>query len=85
MPIYEYQCDCPNGKQEKRLPISESDQPQTCVCGKVMTRLMSVSSFVMKQTGKGMALNTLNSKSHQGGMPDRHWKPKAEQYAAAGL
>ena len=82
MPLYEYRCECGN-EVEVRLSYEEADQPQTCECGKAMQRKMSVSSFVMKQTGRGMALNTLNSKEH--GMPNRHWKAKAEKFAAAGL
>ena len=82
MPLYEYQCDCGN-ERELKLSLEEYDQLQTCECGEVMQRKMSVSSFVMKQTGNGMALDTLNSKEH--GMPNRHWKAKAEQFAATGL
>ncbi len=82
MPTYEYECEC-GEKEDKLLPMQDSSQPQVCTCGKVMRRMMSASSFVMKQTGKGMALDTLNSREH--GMPDKHWKPKAEQCAAAGL
>ncbi len=82
MPIYEYQCEC-GEKETKLLPMQESSQPQVCTCGKVMRRIMSVSSFVKKQSGKGMALDTLNDKRN--GMPNRHWKPRAEQAAAAGL
>ncbi len=82
MPIYEYECEC-GEKEDKLLPMQEGSQQRVCTCGKVMRHIMSVSSSVMKQNGKGMALDTLNSKEH--GMPDRHWKPKAEQYAAAGL
>ena len=63
--------------------MQASDQSQVCVCGEVMLRKMSVTSFVMKQTGKGMAIDTLNSK--QAGMPDRHWKPAAEKAAASGF
>ncbi len=83
MPIYEYQCCCREERQERLLPRQERDHPQTCKCGKVMVQVMSVSSFVMKQTGKGMALDTLNSKEH--GMPNKHWKATAEQCAATGL
>lgn len=82
MPIYEYQCRCGNG-ESKILPISQFDQPQVCECGKTMQRLMSVSSFVMKQTGKGMALDTLNDKHT--GLPNKRWKLGAEKAAAAGL
>ncbi|KKL47268.1 hypothetical protein LCGC14_2337230 [marine sediment metagenome] len=82
MPIYEYQCEC---KKEKEIKLSfkDADQPQVCECGEVMQRLISASSFVMKQTGKGMALDTLNDK--HGGMPNKHWKADAERFAAAGL
>jgi len=60
MPIYEYQCEC-NGRRERNLPLSRFDEPQICECGKTMQRKMSVSSYVMKPTGKGMALDTINS------------------------
>jgi len=81
VPLYEYQCNCGNG-EDRFLPYSQFDQPQTCECGEVMEHKMSRSSFVMKQTGSGMALDTLNSKQ---GMPNRHWKADAERSAAAGL
>ena len=60
MPIYEYQCEC-NGRREMSLPLSRFDEPQVCECGKTMQRKMSGASFVMKPTGKGMALDTINS------------------------
>lgn len=82
MPIYEYKCECGNEK-EVLLPFQDADQPQICECGKVMQRKVSVSSFVMKQTGRGMALDTLNSK--QNGMPNKYWKADAEKFASAGL
>ena len=84
MPIYEYQCEC-GEKEDKLLPMQESSQPQVCTCGKVMRRMMSVSSFVMKQTGHGMALDTLNAKPHGGGLPNKRWKAGAEKAAASGL
>ena len=79
MPIYEYRCECGRG-EDKLLPLSERDEPQVCSCGKTMQRLMSVASFVTKPTGKGMALDTLNSNVLTG----RH-KAGAEQVAARGL
>ena len=82
MPIYEYHCGCGN-EAEVRLSFGEAGQPQTCECGRTMRRKMSVSSFVMRQTGKGMALNTLNDKRN--GMPNKWWRAEAEQGAAAGL
>ncbi|KKL50757.1 hypothetical protein LCGC14_2302320, partial [marine sediment metagenome] len=56
MPIYEYRCECGN-EVEVRLSCEEADQSQACGCGEVMQRKMSVSSFVMKQTGNGMVLD----------------------------
>ncbi len=82
MPIYEYKCVC--GKEgEVRLSFEEMNVPQVCACGTTLRRKMSVSSFVMKPTGKDMALGSLNSKS--GGMPDGDTKPWAQQAAAEGL
>ncbi len=82
MPLYEYQCNCGNG-EDRFLPYSQFSEPQTCGCGEVMEHKMSLSSFVMKQTGGGMALDTLNTKS--GGLPNKWWKADAERHAASGL
>ncbi len=82
MPIYEYKCGCGN-ETEVRLSFEEANQPQTCECGEVMQRKVSVVSFAMKQTGKGMALDTLNDK--HGGMPNKWWKSGAEKVSAQGL
>ena len=68
MPLYEYQCECGNGKD---ILLSFQDtQPQVCKCGEVMQRRISVPSFVMKQTGSQMALDSLNSRS--GGFPSKN-------------
>lgn len=82
MPIYEYQCDC---GMEKELLLSFKDSSiQVCDCGKHLQRKLSVPArAIIRNTGKGMALDTLNNKRN--GMPDRHWKPMAEKFAAAGL
>lgn len=81
MSVYEYTCDCKEGIQERLLPMRECDQPQTCKCGKVMLRKMSVScpqplSSSLRFTaegkaaqGKEMALDSLNSR--HGGFPSR--------------
>jgi len=67
MPLYEYQCGCGKG-EDILLSFQEADQPQLCKCGKVMQRKISLPSFVMKQTGNQMALDSINSK--RGGFPD---------------
>ena len=82
MPLYEYKCECENEK-EIRLSFRDADLPQICGCGKVMQRKISLGSFVMKQTGRGMALDTLNDKHN--GMPNKWWKSSAEKSAALGL
>ncbi len=84
MPIYEYQCEC-GSEAGVRLSYEDFDQPQTCGCGRTMRRKMSVFSFVMRQTGTGMAMNTLNAKSVDGGLPNKWWKTGAEKAAATGL
>ncbi len=75
MPIYEYQCPCGKTK-ELRLSYEEGEQPQTCSCGKTMERQMSVSSFKMKLTGAGMALDSLNAPGGGFSARSRHtpWK-----------
>jgi len=82
MPLYEYQCECGN-KDGVLLSFSEIDQPQVCECGRVMQRKISLPSFVMKQTGGQMALDSLNSKN--GGFPDANkHKSWVQQKALAG-
>ena len=79
MPIYEYNCEC-NNEREVKLSFQDANQSQICECGMVMQKKMSVSSFVMKPTGKGMALDTLNS-----GVVGGRRKKWAENAAAQGL
>jgi len=81
MPLYEYQCEC--GNEEDVLLSFQDTKPQVCECGKVMQRKISLPSFVMKQTGNQMALDTLNAKD--GGFPsaNKH-KSWAQQKAFEG-
>ena len=65
MPLYEYQCECGNGR-ELLLPFQHPKQ--ICECGKVMKQKISLSSFTVKPYGGQMALGSLNSKG--GGFPD---------------
>lgn len=81
MPIYEYQCDCTEGIQERLLPRQECNRPQVCACGKVMLRKMSVPlPAIFTPTGKGMALDSLNS-----GVTGGKRKAWAENLSAQGL
>ena len=80
MPIYEYRCVCGNEQEEMR-PVTDRDKSPVCaVCGREMQRKWSVPSpCVMKPTGRGMALDSLNSKD------TAHMKPSAKLKAAQGL
>ncbi len=78
MPIYEYCCECGLGGEIK-LPLQAFEQPQICKCGKVMQRKISAPNFVMKPTGRGMALDSLNSKE------TKHIKPQYKKLAAQGI
>ena len=60
MPIYEYTCQC-GGNKEIKLSYKDSDKTQVCKCGGIMTKKISLLNFTIKPTGKGMALDTLNS------------------------
>ena len=84
MPIYEYRCKC--GREiETYLPLSQRDNKQSCECGEVMQRKISIPAIaIMVPTGKDMALESLNSK--HGGLPGgTDLKDKATAFAAAGI
>ena len=78
MPIYEYKCRC--GKEKEAfIPFSDSEDAQICGCGDVMLRKVSVVNFYTKPTGRGMALDSLNSKA------TNHIKVQFKNLAAQGL
>jgi len=86
MPIYEYKCKC-GIEGEKILPLSEFNHPQTCVCGKVMYRKMSVPRpAIFVETGRGRILGTLNQEEDAQDFPggDKH-RDRYEQAMAKGL
>lgn len=65
MPLYEFKCECGEEK-EILLPLQHSEQ--TCKCGKVMQRKVSLSRFTFKPYARNMALDSINSKG--GGFPE---------------
>ena len=79
MPIYEYHCEC-NAEREVLLPFSESDTIQVCDCGETMQRKVPTVSFTLKQYGRQMALDSLNS-----GVTGGKRKAWAEAHSAQGL
>ncbi len=79
MPIYTYRCNQCNTEEEVILPISDRDNIRSH-CGIDMQRIIEVPHLVvMKQTGREMALNSLNSKD------TAHMKPQQKQWSAQGL
>ncbi len=79
MPIYEYKCGCGREK-DVILPFAERGNIQTCECGDIMLRKVSIVNFYIKPTGRQMALDTLNSNT----IPRKRRK-YVEKLAAQGL
>jgi putative FmdB family regulatory protein len=83
MPIYEYRCKKCNAVEEMGVSISQRDAPMKHACGGLMMRLLSLPlPAIIARTGKGMALDSLNSDR---ALPNRWYKKKYEEYAKAGL
>ena len=65
------------------MPVSKRNDIKICDCGSKMVRVMSLPMpAIFKKTGRGMALDSLNNVNT---VPDRWYKPQAEQLMAAGL
>ena len=80
MPLYEYRCQA-CGKEVERLVSYKASDLQSChECGARLTRKVSFCNFTIKPTGRGMALDTLNS-----GVVGGRRKQWAENAAAQGL
>ena len=79
MPIYAYQCPECQAVEEVSLPIAERDNIRRH-CNSSMVRLMTIPfPPIMKKTGRGMALDTLNSRE------TNFMKPKYKEWAARGI
>ena len=80
MPIYTYRCNKCDTEEENISPIKDRDNRRIHDCGATMQRIIEVPCLViMKQTGRNMALDSLNSKETS------HMKPEYKQKAAQGL
>ncbi len=77
MPLYEYRCEKCGVDVEKMVPTEHRDNALHA-CGSILRRALSLPHGVIKQTGKEMALNALNSKQ------TAHMKPIAKAMAAQG-
>jgi len=83
MPIYTYRCKSCNVEEDAMVSVSHRDDPRTHSCGRPMKRVLSIPlPPIMRQTGKDMALETLNSGQ---ALPNRWYKSKYEKLAAKGL
>jgi putative FmdB family regulatory protein len=84
MPTYTYRCEGCDTLEDATVPIPNRDDTRVHSCGSPMVRVLSMPQpAIMKLTGKGMALDTLNSGK---GLPSHAWyKNKYERLAAKGL
>ncbi len=79
MPIYVYRCPECNKIEEVLLPMSDKDNIRIH-CNSDMVRLMTMPfPPIMKKTGRGMALDSLNSRD------TNFMKPEYKRLAAEGL
>jgi putative FmdB family regulatory protein len=51
MPTYEYECPKCGLSFDRMLPISQYNEPQTCDCGSVATKVISAVGFVLQGDG----------------------------------
>jgi len=86
MPIYSYHCNKCVADKEVILPISKRNDSQVHICGSIMERVISLpQSAIVRRSGKGMALDTLNSKEHYS-LPSKYGgKSRTQAIASAGL
>lgn len=48
MPTYDYECPQCGASFDRVLPISQYNDPQTCECGTVATKIISPTNFILK-------------------------------------
>jgi len=83
MPIYTYQCPLCDKVEDILVPMEQRNDRIVHSCGSAMVRQMSLPlPPIIRRTGKGMALDSLNSGNT---FPNRYYKQNAEKMAAAGL
>ncbi len=64
MPIYEYRCLKCGNPREIILPVDERNNPQDCICGEIMTRIISLPQPpIMVVTNKDNLVKTMNDES----------------------
>lgn len=51
MPTYDYECPKCGTSFDRMLPLAQYDEPQTCDCGAVATKVISPVNFVLKGDG----------------------------------
>jgi len=82
MPIYNYHCQKCDVEMEASASISARDAVKIHTCGGRMKRVLSLPlPAIIARTGRGMALDSLNSGK---AIPDRWYKSEFEKGAAAG-
>jgi len=83
MPLYTFHCSRCDTDEDVLRAVGNRNDEQLHSCGAVMERKMSLPfPAIFIPTANGMALDTLNSGK---AVPNRWYKSKAENLAAAGL
>ncbi len=80
MPLYTYHCVKCGEQEDVIMRLNDRDKPRLHSCGCPMARIISIPQpAIIKKTGRGMALDSLNSKE------TNHMKPEMKAEAAKGL
>jgi len=83
MPVYIYRCKQCNQDEEAARSVDERDAPKIHKCGNPMVRIPSLPQPpIIRKTGKGMALDTLNSQEYLG---DKAYRARHEKHLVKGL
>ena len=81
MPTYSFYCKC-GASKDLAVPMNDRDS-QVCRCGEILKRKLPVPSVVFHQTGREMALESLNSR--HGGLPKDRFTKQYTEGVVAGL
>ena len=82
MPTYSYTCSCGVNK-DLAVPVESRDSQVCEVCGKQLKRVFAVPRIIFRQTGREMALDSLNSRGN--GLPNDRYKARYQEGVVAGL
>ena len=82
MPVYSFYCECGVNK-DLAVPMKDRDSQVCAECGKNLRRKFTAPRMIFHQTGREMALESLNSK--HGGLPKDRFTKEYTKGIVAGL